>query len=43
MSIKLEDTVAVVQKEICGRRAKYESVTRTEGQDSVTVKGGNVG
>ena len=31
MAIKLEYAVAVVQKEICGRRAKYESVTRTEG------------
>ena len=43
MAIKLEDTVAVVQKEIRGCRAKYESVTRTEGQGSVTVEGRNVG
>ena len=43
MSIKLEDTVAIVQKEICRRRAKYESVAKTEGQDSVTVEGRNVG
>ena len=43
MAIKLEDTVAVVQKEIRERRAKYESVTRTERQGSVTVEGRSVG
>ena len=43
MAIKLEDTVAVVQKEIRGRRAKYESVAKTEGQGSVTVEGRSIG
>ena len=43
MAIKLKYTVAVVQKEIRGCRAKYESVAKTEGQGSVTVEGRNVG
>ena len=30
MAIRLEDAVAVVQKEICDLRAKYESVAKTE-------------
>ena len=39
MYIKLEDTVAVVQKEICGRRAKYESVVKTEEHGLTMVEG----
>ena len=37
MAIKLEDAVAVVQKEIRDLRAKYESVAKTEEQDSIMV------
>lgn len=33
MVIKLEDAVAVVQKEICKWREKYESVANENGQD----------
>lgn len=33
MAIKLEDVVAVVQKEIRDLRAKYKSVTNENGQD----------
>lgn len=33
MAIKLEDTVAVVQKEISKWREKYESVANENGQD----------
>ena len=29
MTIKLEDAVAVVQKEICDLRVKYESIAKT--------------
>lgn len=39
MAIKLEDAVAVVQKEIRDLRAKYESVTKTEEQDPIMVEG----
>lgn len=39
MAIKLEDAVAVVQKEICDLRAKYESVAKTEEQDPIMVEG----
>lgn len=39
MAIKLEDAVAVVQKEIRDLRAKYESVTKTEEQDPIIVEG----
>lgn len=33
MTIKLEDAIAVVQKEICKWREKYESVANENGQD----------
>lgn len=39
MAIKLEDAVAVVQKEIRDLRAKYESVAKTEEQDPIMVEG----
>ncbi len=40
MAIKLEDTVAVVQKEIRKWREKYESVANKNEQDhSIMVKG----
>ena len=39
MAIKLEDAVAVVQKEIRDLRAKYESVAKTEEQDPILVEG----
>ena len=39
MTIKLEDAVAVVQKEIRDLRAKYESVAKTEEQDPIMVEG----
>lgn len=39
MAIKLEDAVAVVQKEICDLRAKYESIAKTEEQDPILVEG----
>ena len=39
MAIKLEDAVAVVQKEIRKRREKYESVAKTEEQDPIMVEG----
>ena len=42
MAIKLEDAVAVVQKEIREWRAKYESVTKTEEQDPIMVEGETV-
>ena len=42
MAIKLEDAVAVVQKEIREWRAKYESVAKTEEQDPIMVEGETV-
>ena len=40
MAIKLEDAVAVVQKEISKWREKYESVANKNGQDhSIMVEG----
>lgn len=39
MAIKLEDAVAVVQKETRDFRAKYESVNKTEEQDPIMVEG----
>ena len=39
MAIKLEDAVAVVQKEIRDLRTKYESVAKTEEQDPILVEG----
>ena len=39
MAIKLEDAVAVVQKEIRKWREKYESVAKTEEQDPIMVEG----
>lgn len=39
MAIKLEDAVAVVQKEICKWREKYESVAKTEEQDPIMIEG----
>ena len=39
MGIKLEDAVAVVQKEIRDLRAKYESIAKTEEQDPILVEG----
>lgn len=42
MTIKLEDAVAVVQKEIRDLRAKYESVAKTEEQDPIIVDGETV-
>ena len=39
MAIKLGDAVAVVQKEIRDLRIKYESVAKTEEQDSIMVEG----
>lgn len=41
-TIKLEDTVAVVQKEIRKWREKYESVAKTEEQDPILIEGVNV-
>ena len=38
MAIKLEDAVAVVQKEIRKWREKYESVANENGQDHPRVK-----
>ena len=39
MAIKLNDAVAVVQKEIRDLRAKYETIAKTEEQDPITVDG----
>ena len=39
MAIKLEDAVAVVQKEIRKWRAKYESIAKAEEQDPIMVEG----
>ena len=39
MAIKLEDAVAVVQKEIRDLRAKYETIAKTEEQDPIMVEG----
>ena len=39
MAIKLEDTVAVVQKEIRKWHTKYESVVKAEEQDPIMVEG----
>ena len=39
MAIKLEDAVAVVQKEIRKWREKYESVSIAEEQDPIMVEG----
>ena len=39
MTIKLEDAVAVVQKEIREWRIKYESVAKAEEQDPIMVEG----
>ena len=41
LAIELKNAVAVVQKEIRGLRAKYESVTKTEEQDPIMVEGKN--
>ena len=44
MAIKLEDAVAVVQKEIRKWREKYESVANENGQDHpIMVEGENYG
>ena len=43
MAIKLEDAVAVVQKEIRDLRTKYESVAKMEEQDPILVEGRNFG
>lgn len=39
MTIKLEDAVAVVQKEVREWRAKYESVAKAEEQDPIMIEG----
>jgi hypothetical protein len=39
MAIKLEDAVAIVQKEIRKWRERYESVAKTEEQDPIMVEG----
>ena len=39
MAIKLEDAVAVVRKEICDLRTKYETTAKTEEQDPIMVEG----
>ena len=39
MAIKLEDAVAVVQKEIRDLRIKYEFVAKTEEQNQIMVEG----
>lgn len=39
MAIKLEDAVAVVQKEIRDLRAKYETIAKAEEQDPIMVEG----
>lgn len=39
MAIKLNDTVAVVQKEIRDLRAKYETIAKAEEQDPIMVEG----
>ena len=39
MTIKLNDAVAVVQKEIHDLRAKYEIIAKTEEQDPIMVEG----
>lgn len=39
MAIKLEDAVAVVQKEICDLCAKYEPVVKTEERGPIMVEG----
>lgn len=39
MSIKLNDAVVVVQKEIRDQRAKYETIVKTEEQNLVLIEG----
>lgn len=39
MAIKLNDAVAVVQKEIRDLRAKYETIAKAEEQDPIMVEG----
>lgn len=39
MAIKLNDAVAVIQKEIREWRTKYESVAKTEERDPIMVEG----